>query len=347
MSAKATVFVSGATGYIALHVVDNLLKEGYSVIGSVRSQEKADHILKEFSNDCNLTLEIVPDISALDAFDDVFKRHGKDIKVVIHTASPVVFDPKDLDKDLLIPAINGTKSILESIKKYAADTVENVVITSSLAAQRKPSETNDSTVTIDENSWNNITMEEAHECVRNAYSASKVFAEKAAWEFLKNNADVVKFKLTTVMPGFVFGPQTFVDRSKSKFNHTIEIVRAIANAKTEDELYQCSGTYVDVRDVARAHLLAFQKKECAGERLSLSTSMFCTQSILNVINEDFPQLKGKITEGDPASENETLDNMMSFNNDKTKKLLGFDFIPLRKSIDDTVNQLFEFGAINV
>ena len=57
--------------------------------------------------------------------------------------------------------------------------------------------------------------------------------------------------------------------------------------------------------------------------------------------------RGKITEGDPASENETLDNMMSFNNDKTKKLLGFDFIPLRKSIDDTVNQLFEFGAINV
>lgn len=37
---EITVFVSGATGFIALHVVHDLLKAGYKVIGSGRSQEK-------------------------------------------------------------------------------------------------------------------------------------------------------------------------------------------------------------------------------------------------------------------------------------------------------------------
>lgn len=61
------------------------------------------------------------DIAAPNAFDSVFKKYGADIKVVLHTASPVSINTKEYEKDLLIPAVNGTKSILEAIKKYAAD----------------------------------------------------------------------------------------------------------------------------------------------------------------------------------------------------------------------------------
>ena len=129
-----SVFISGASGFIAQHIVENLLKENYTVIGSVRSQEKADRLTRQFGNNPNLQFEIVGDIAKLDAFDNAFSKHGKDIKYVLHTASPFHFNTTEYEKDLLIPALNGTKGILESIKKYAADSVERVVITSSFAA---------------------------------------------------------------------------------------------------------------------------------------------------------------------------------------------------------------------
>ena len=82
---NTTVFVSGATGFIALHIVNDLLKAGYKVIGSGRSQEKNNSLLKKFNNNPRLSMEIVEDIAAPNAFDEVFKKHGKEIKIVLHT----------------------------------------------------------------------------------------------------------------------------------------------------------------------------------------------------------------------------------------------------------------------
>ena len=128
-----SVFVSGATGYIAQHIIAQLLEQNYKVIGSVRTQAKADRLARLFNNP-NLSFVIVPDLAKLDAFDEAFKEHGKEIKYVLHTASPCFFESDDVVNEILIPARNGTLSILESIKKHAADTVERVVVTSSYAA---------------------------------------------------------------------------------------------------------------------------------------------------------------------------------------------------------------------
>ena len=43
------VLVTGANGFLAVHVVDILLKKGYAVRGVVRSLEKADHIKQLFA----------------------------------------------------------------------------------------------------------------------------------------------------------------------------------------------------------------------------------------------------------------------------------------------------------
>lgn len=106
------VFVSGANGFIALHVVNQLLKLGYRVIGSIRSQEKADRLLKLFSHP-DLSFAIVPDISAVNAFDEVeaFGQHGKQIEVVLHMASPFHYDTdtENSERDLVIPPVKWYK----------------------------------------------------------------------------------------------------------------------------------------------------------------------------------------------------------------------------------------------
>lgn len=111
-----SVLVSGATGFISQHIISLLLEQNYKVIGSVRTQEKADKLIANFGNNPNLTMVIVSDISKLDSFHYAFKKYGREIKHVLHTASPFSFEAENIEKDFLIPAKNGTLGILESIK---------------------------------------------------------------------------------------------------------------------------------------------------------------------------------------------------------------------------------------
>lgn len=112
--------VSGATGFMAHHVINISLQKDYKVIGTARSQEKCDRVIKQFNDHPNLILEVVEDFSSLNAFGRVFQKYNTHIKIVLHTASPFFFDTKEYLKDLLVPAMNGTLSILNAIKKYSS-----------------------------------------------------------------------------------------------------------------------------------------------------------------------------------------------------------------------------------
>lgn len=144
-------------------------------------------------------MEIVEDIAAPNAFDKVFQKHGKEIKVVLHIASPVHFNTTDFEKDLLIPAVNGTKSILEAIKNYAADSVEKVVITSSVAALASPGDMKDTSFVVNEESWNKDTWESCQANAVSAYCGSKKFAEKLLGIFSRktNQASNLRYQPST------------------------------------------------------------------------------------------------------------------------------------------------------
>lgn len=338
-----SVLVSGATGYIAKHIVNDLLKEDYKVIGTVRSKAKGDHLKKQFCNNPNFITEVVADIAAPNAFDEVFKKHQKDIKVVLHTASPFHFDTTDVEKDLLVPAVNGTKSILDSIKKYGAESVERVVITSSAAAMIDIRKMNDSSWILTEDQWNPDTWESCQSNPVSAYFGSKKFAEIAAWDFLEANRDTVKFKLCTVNPVYVFGPQMFDEDVQEHLNTSCEVVNALIHSTPETNLDpSILGDYVDVRDVSKAHLLAFQNENTVGQRLGLADGKFDAQDIADILNENFPQLKNKIATGDkPGQGAHVTDVNSTFDNSKTKEILGFKFIDLQKTIHDTAAQILK------
>ena len=110
------VYVSGATGFIAQHIVKDLIEKGYKVIGSVRSAEKGDQLAKNLNSD-NFSYEIVKDIAEPNAFDESLKKHPE-VEYFMHTASPFHFNTSDIEKDLLLPAVEGTKNAFKSIKAY-------------------------------------------------------------------------------------------------------------------------------------------------------------------------------------------------------------------------------------
>ncbi|KAI5969427.1 hypothetical protein CANMA_001494 [Candida margitis] len=330
------VFVTGATGYIAQHVVKELLKEGYEVVGSVRSKEKGEYLSNLIKSD-KFTYAVVPDIVKKGGFDEVLQENDS-IDSFIHTASPVDFEVDDIQTGLLDPAIEGTKNVLLAVEKYGKN-VKNVVVTSSVAAVRDLSGNKPSNSLIDESSWNDISLEQGLKNTKLGYAAAKTFAEKEVWKF----ADAHKgtWNVTTVNPTFVFGPQAYNVQNKAHLNHSAEFVNEILKLGPDDSIGSFAGLFIDVRDIAKAHVAAIKRPAgFNGQRLLLIDSPWTKQLLAVIINKHFPKLN--IPRGSPdKSDLELKEADLKWDNTKTKKLLNFDFIPLEKSVVDAAQQILD------
>lgn len=331
-----TVLISGASGFIALYTVKLLLEKGYTVVGSVRSAAKGDHI-KELVKTDKFSYEIVADIEKANAFDDFVKNHPE-ATVFLHTASPFHFKINDIEKEMLYPAINGTKSALLAVKKYGPQ-IERVVVTSSYAAMASAQMDGDKTKTWDETSWNDITWASSLENVVYGYYGSKTFAEKAAWDFVKEEKP--NFVLTTVNPVYVFGPQAYDSEVKDNLNTSSEIINNVMKLSASDKEWgHAQGVAVDVRDVAEAHLVAFEKDEAKEERLFLYTGFFTDQTILDVLHKNFPTEAANLPIGTPGSDATYFANRAQLDNSKTKKILGFNFRTVEETVADSAAQIY-------
>ncbi|ROW17290.1 hypothetical protein VPNG_01284 [Cytospora leucostoma] len=339
------VLLTGGSGFIAAHVLEQLLERNHQVVTTVRSQEKAQRIHDAHPNLGKDRLEtvIVPDIANPDAFDEVVKTPG--LEVVLHTASPFHFNVTDPKKDLIDPAVIGTTGILRAIAKSAPG-IKRVVVTSSFAAILDLSKLSDPNTTFTEKSWNPVTIADIHESPAIAYRASKKLAEEAAWAFVNDKSNGAKFDLVTVNPPMVYGPVVHHLASLATINTSNERYVALVQGKWKEAgAIPATGAFnwVDVRDVAKAHVLAFEKPEAGGHRLFVTEGYYSNKEILDVVRKNFPDLKDKLPAEDvKGGEFPPKDKIYKFDNSETTKLLGIDWIPFEKSTVDTVKSLLPF-----
>lgn len=350
MSESRTILLTGASGYIALHIIGVLLSKGYAVIGTVRSQDKADKITEQFKElfpEGKLSFELVADISKDDAFDEALKKHPE-ITGVLHTASPFSYGlNKAFEDAYLIPATHGTRNILQAIVKFAPQ-VKQVVITSSFAAIVNSDKFGDKSFIHTEDVWNPITWETIGDAEHRAYQASKKLAEKLARTFIAENK--VNFTLTTVNPPFVLGPQKFTDSlANPTLNTSAEIVNKLLSTPLDANEFIATplGLAVDVRDVALLHVLPLELEELAGKRLFPCNGIFNGQILLNLIHKEFPELDATVGKGDVSKDALTIatENGSYYDNSNTLKWTGLkEFIPLEKTIKDSVGQILEYRS---
>ncbi|KAK6198196.1 protein induced by osmotic stress [Scheffersomyces amazonensis] len=328
---QTSVFVSGATGYIAQHIIAQLLSKGYKVVGSVRSEGKGDGLAETFKNS-NFSYEVVPILEKEGAFDEALKKHPE-VTVFLHTASPFTYTVEDNERDILIPAIQGTKSVLESIKKYAPQ-ITRLVYTSSSVATGTVAEITTPGFSGGEHTWNSTSYEDAKKDSVSAYFGSKTFAEKAAWDFVENEKP--NFTLTSINPVYVFGPQNTPPKTK-ELNLSAAMVGDFLKLGPNDDVPQMQTAYIDVRDVAKAHIIAFEKDEAQGKRFVLADCFFDGQLILDFINNNFPELKGKLPVGKPGEY--TAYGPTTLNDSNARSILNIEYISLEKSVVDTIKQI--------
>lgn len=337
-----TVLVTGASGFIAQHIVKLLIANKYNVLGTVRLAAKGEKLRKNASGpDSKFSYVIVPDIAAKGAFEHVLKDNP-DVSVVLHTASPFFYDSTDPENDLIVPATEGTRNIMTAISdhvKLGNSKIRRVVITSSDAAIYSPDDEQNPNLSFDETSWNNISREEAIKDPISAYYGAKAFAEKIAWEFTKEPGFP---PLTAVNPVYVFGPQAYDNEVSAKLNTSNEVIHELLKVGPKGEFVNDKAGFVDVRDVAKAHLAAFEQEKTVGKRLYMTNGQFSVQMMLDVIHEKFPGLRSKVPVGNPGSGPTDILALARTNNNATRELLRLEFTPLHQCVQDVVEQILEY-----
>ncbi|KAF8608520.1 D-lactaldehyde dehydrogenase [Ceratobasidium sp. AG-I] len=353
IQAPAKVLVTGASGFIAVWVCKTLLEAGYTVRGTVRSAGKGDYLKDLFkSHSGKFEYVIVKDMAEDGAFDEAVEG----IDAVAHTASPVTFETED-PQAVIVPAVKGTIGILKSIQEHAPG-VQRVVITSSAATILDTSKPTGTIYT--ENDWNISSLKEVEEKGKDAagvskYRASKILAEKAAWAEVESKKPT--WDLATINPPMasdVFGPILQQVEEPSSLNMSVARVYKILQSKEEDlskdtvpaddiassavrtELFWTldaihmlntpSESFVDVRDVALAHVRALEVPEAGGQRFIVASGPYCWQDVLDILPLPHPR-------GTPGS-GKSLKHSV-FSADKARNVLGIDFKKLDEVIKDT------------
>lgn len=339
---KQTVFLSGASGYIAQHIIRDLLANNFKVIGSVRSEDKAQKLANNFGNSPDLSFVYVKDISDPKAFDAAFEEHGSKLDYVIHSASPFTLDIEDVNRDLIIPAEIGSAGIFKAAAKYAPN-LKHFVVTSSFAAVSDAPTDLNKDLTFTEKTWNDMPFEKAVTNAVDGYFYSKTIAEKTIWKLAKDLD--VKFGVTAVNPSYVFGPQAFDNNVTKVLNTSCQFINAFLDTTPEFTVDESvKGAFVDVRDVAKAHVAPLlDSKKFNGERLILSTDRFGNQSLVDALNK-IPSLKGKIAVGTPHRDDNIAQELAQIDNSRTKELLGFEFVSLDQTVKDTAEQVLKVNG---
>ncbi|XP_058006941.1 phenylacetaldehyde reductase-like [Hevea brasiliensis] len=162
------------------------------------------------------------------------------------------------------------------------------------------------------------------------YPVSKILAEEAAWRFAKENG----IDLVTIHPGVVIGPLLQPTLSTS-----MEVFAQYAKGA---QTYLYDNWYlVDVRDVANAHIEAFELASARGRYCLVETVVHFSE-FLKIVHKHYP------TPHIPEKCQDDKSFVPKHEVSKEKaKALGIDFIPLELSVVDTIESLKEKGFLNV
>jgi len=332
---QETVLVTGASGYIGLHAIKQLLDQGYSVRGTVRSLKRESEIREALSKSGSKS-QMLTLVEA-----DLLQDRGWDEAVegctyVLHIASPFWLEPPKDENDMIRPAVDGTLRVLAAASKAG---VKKVVLTSSCAAI---TDTFDGKDRFSEEDWSDAGNPKC-----SAYYKSKTLAEKAAWDFMA--ADQSGMALSVINPAMVVGPSLTDDIGTSN-----AVIERMINGSLPAAVRFHLG-YVDVRDVAAAHILAMTNADSDGERFIVSERELWLAETAKVLREAGFKKAPKITMPDFAVRIVALfdkelkgavgglGRLVITPSDAAKAVLGWQPRDARDSVVETAKQLEAMG----
>lgn len=346
LSTDAPVLVTGATGYVAGWLVKELLEAGVTVHAAVRdpaATEKFAHLTEIAAAAPGEIRFFQADLLQPGSYEAAMRG----CSVIFHTASPFTVSVKDPQKELIDPAVQGTRNVLATAA--ATPSVKRVVVTSSCAAiytdaidcQQAPGGV------LTEAIWN-TTASLSYQ----PYSYSKTLAEKEAWKIAE---DQNRFRLVTVNPSLVIGPALAKKPTSESFN----IVRQMGDGTMKQGAPKLGIGVVDVRDLAKAHVAAGFNEDAEGRHIvsGHNTNILeLGKALIEKYGDRYPVPRkslpkwivwavGPIVSGISRKfVTRNVDVKWRADNSKSKRALGVTYRPLKVSMEDMFQQMIEAGS---
>ncbi|KAG8826668.1 methylglyoxal reductase (NADPH-dependent) gre2 [Serendipita sp. 399] len=344
ISPPSLVLVTGGSGFVGSGVISSLLSNDFSVSAAVRSDEETFDLKATFNSEVSegkLSFVYFTDIAEPGVFDEAVKG----VKGIVHCASPVpsTIDPNQHPDVTINTAKEGVLGILTSAGKCGT-TVQRVVITGSAAAVMEPKEAG---YVYTESDWNisapaSVKDMDYEAPVPLRYSASKVIAEQAAWNWMGDNQ--TSFDLVTILPSFVWGKSPISSQSHYHTGSSGLLLTGISQAisgELKDQRASETTELVDVRDVGEGHVRALIVQEATNQRFILAAGSISWNEILRVLRErsistisPLPEEKSGSSEAKGTTHCST---------DKARHILGIAYRPIAETIYDTVQGAISLG----
>jgi nucleoside-diphosphate-sugar epimerase len=341
---SSIIMVTGGTGYVGSWIVKKLLEAGYTVRMTVRDKSRTSKyaVLQQIADQSSGSLEFwEADLLVPGSFDAAAK--GSD--AIMHVASPFKIKVSDPQKELIDPALEGTRNVLAAATK--SGTVRKVVLTSSVAAIH-----GDNADMADQglSSFNEESFNTTSSLHHSPYSYSKVLAEKEAWSIAETQS---AWKLVVVNPSLVLGPPLMADSASGSFTIMQDMLRGTYRFGAPDIRFG----YVDVRDVADAHLLALEKGDAHGRYLlaeRTSGIIEITKIIRAAFGDKYQMPKGLVPKWSMyvvgpftglkwSFIRRSVGHSLELDASKSREHLGLRYTPLDVTVKDMVNSMEEFG----
>ena len=339
-----TILVTGGTGFVGSWVVKGLLEKGYTVrvaLRNISKKEKYSHLLP-FDQHNKLSFH-----EADLLIDGSYDEAAKGCDAIMHIASPFLLNFKDPQTELIDPALNGTRNVLSAASK--SETVKKIVLTSSVAAIYGDN------VDMKKKGLTEFTEEHfntSSSLKHSPYSFSKTIAEKEAW---KINEVQNQWDLVVINPSFVIGPPL----SKVSLSGTFSFVGDILSGKFKTGAPDLTFGYVDVRDVANAHILALENENAKGRHILAERCekiLILTKSIENSFPKRFKLPKSNAPKFillmlgwafgvTYKFVKNNVGHPLKLNASKSKKELGLTYTDFDTTVKDMVDKMDELGMI--
>jgi dihydroflavonol-4-reductase len=270
------ILVTGASGFLAIHTIIQLLQQGYKVRGTLRSLTREKEVRATLAKHVQADdrLEFV----AADLLQDSgWGEAMKGCEYVLHVASPFPLYAPENEDDLIIPAVQGTQRVLRAAHDGQ---IKRVVIVSSNAA-----------VSAGHNGENRTFTEDDWSIIENnigAYSRSKTLAEREAWNFINGLENFNKLEMVSINPPLIFGPVPH-----KEFPTSAEMIRTLLKGEVP-VIPRLKLGLVDVRDVAAAIILAMNTPEAAGNRFATPGATAWGIELARILHREYSKRGYKI-----------------------------------------------------
>jgi len=142
----------------------------------------------------------------------------------------------------------------------------------------------------------------------------------------------------------VFGPVVHYLSSLDAVNTSNQRIRDIMTGASKEKLPPSGvSLWVDVRDIADAHVLAMEKAEAANKRFFVTAGYFSNRQLAQIVAEKFPEYKDKVPRGEALKSGDFPEGgpekVVRYDNSRVKEVLGVRFRGLEESVVDTVKSL--------